>query len=102
MAKSKRTKQWYALSRQDRGLYSLALNLDIKFNSFDLMRALVSILKRLRSCTDGFYSRFVLGTRMAWAFSEAAVRWGNPQARGWRHDIGYAMYLASFTGRRPF
>jgi len=98
MTKSKRTRHWYSLNRQERGLYSLALSLDIKFNSIDLMRALVSIVKKLRSLADGLYSRLVRGTRLAWIFSDAAVRWGNAEAKEWRHDRNYVIYLAALMG----
>lgn len=98
MAKSKRTKRWYSLSKQDRGLYSLALRLDVSFRSVELIRALVSIVKRLRTLSNNIYTRFIRGTEMAWAFSEAAVRWGNPLAKSWRHDREYALYLGGVMG----
>ena len=98
MTKSKRTRHWYSLNKRERGLFSLALRLDIKYNSVDLMRALVSIVKKLRSITDSFYTRFVRGTTLAWAFSEAATAWGNAKAKEWRHDTNYAIYLGSHMG----
>jgi hypothetical protein len=98
MTKSKRQGLWFRLSRQERSLYTLALNLKVKFESIPLMRALVSILKRLGELGNGFYSSLVRGIQIAWVFSSAAESWGNIKAKGWRNDRNYALYLGNLFG----
>jgi len=96
MSKSKRSGRWFMLTRAERSLYSLALNLRIKFTSLDLMRALVSILRRLREMGDGLYRILASGAKLAWAFSQAARKWGNESAKAWRSDPAYVEYLGRF------
>ena len=98
MAKAKRAGTWFGLSRAQRGMYSLAMRLDIKLESADLLRALVSVLKTLWETCDKAGVAFVRGMRLAWAFSEAAVAWGNTDAREWRNNRTYIGFLADFCG----
>jgi hypothetical protein len=93
MTKSKRQGLWFRLSRQERSLYTLALNLKVKFESIPLMRALVSILKRLGELGNGNYNSMLRGTQIAWVFASVAEEWGNVGARIWRNDRNYAFYL---------
>ena len=93
MTRAKRAGAWFGLSRAQRGLYSLAMRLDIKLESFELLRALVSVLKCLReTCTQSGVA-FVRAMRLAWAMSDAAVVWGNAKAREWRNDRNYIRFL---------
>jgi hypothetical protein len=94
MARAKRAGTWFGLPRLQRTLYSLAMRLDVKLRSPLLLRALVSVLKNLRQTCDREGAAFVRAMRMAWAFSEAAVRWGNSKAREWRNDGTYIRFLA--------
>ena len=83
-----------------RGLYGLAMRLEVKLQSPQLLKALVSILKALRQTCDRAGAAFVRAIRLAWAISEAMVRWGNLRARQWRNDMDYIRFLASaFEGR---
>ena len=75
-------------------MYGLALRLDVKFQSYDLLKALVSVLKNLRDSCEGGYAAIMKGTRLARSFSEAAVSWGNERAREWRNDMAYIRFLA--------
>ena len=77
-----------------RSLYGLAMRLDVKLQSPDLLRALVSVLKNLRQMCDRAGAAFVQAMRLAWVFSEAAVSWGNAEARKWRNDRTYIRFLA--------
>ena len=70
------------------------MRLDIKLQSHDLLKALVSVLRDLRERFDRGFDLLMRGTCMAWAFSEAAVRAGNEGARGWRHDQDYIHFLS--------
>jgi hypothetical protein len=90
---AKRRGAWFSLDRKERGILSLAIQLEVKFSSMDLLRAITSVLKKLEEHGDTLYSRIQRGIRLAWAFSEAAVSWGNASAREWRHDRAYAEYL---------
>jgi hypothetical protein len=71
----------------------LSIQLEIKFSSIDLLRAIASILKKLEEQGDTVYSRMRRGVELAWAFSEFAVAGGNASAREWRHDRSYVEYL---------
>jgi len=90
---SKRRGAWFSLDRKEKGILSLAVRLEVKFSSIELLRAITSVLKKLAECGDTLYSRIQKGLRLAWVFSEFAVASGNASAREWRHDRGYAEYL---------
>ena len=103
MAKSKRNGSWFRLSRLERGIVSLSLSLRVTFESSQLAKALVSVLKRLAELSDAVYAHLVAGTKLAWAFAEAAVSWGNLSAGAWKHDRSYALFLGRFlTGVRGY
>jgi hypothetical protein len=95
MARAKRAGTWFRLCRRERVMYGLALRLDVKFRSHDLLKALVSVLKNLRDSCDGGYAALMRGRGLAWSFSEAAVSWGNERAREWRNDPAYIRFLAA-------
>ena len=94
MFRAKRAGTWFGLSRAQRGLYSLALQLDVKLQSHDLLRALVSVLKHLRQTCDRAGIAFVRAVKLAWVISDAAVEWGNGGAREWRNNQDYIRFLA--------
>ncbi len=93
MRKAKRNGSWFRLDGLERSLYGLALKLQVTFKSHQLMKAMVSILKKMKQLGDGLYRALIWGSRVAWAFSEAAVSWGNKEAREWRNDRDYISYL---------
>jgi len=97
MIRAKRAGTWFKLRRQERGMFELAMRLDVKLQSHDLLKALVSVLRNLRERFDKGFSLLMRATRMAWAFSEACVRAGNTSARGWRNDQNYVRYLLSIV-----
>ena len=94
MIRAKRAGTWFRLPKLQKSLYGLAMRLEVKLQSRELLKALVSILKALRETCDRAGVAFVRATRLAWALSEAAERWGNAKAREWRNDIGYVRFLA--------
>ena len=96
ISRSRRNGSWFRLSRLERGILSLSLHLKVTFESSQLAKALVSVLKRLADLGDAVYAQLIAGTRIAWSFSEAAVSWGNPDALAWRHDRSYALFLGRF------
>ena len=71
----------------------MAMRLEVKLQSLDLLKALVSVLKDLRQTCDRDGVAFVRAMRLAWALSEAAVSWGNAEAREWRNDLGFVRFL---------
>jgi hypothetical protein len=95
ISRSKRRGHWYRLSRMDRSFLTLVTRVQPTFRSPPFMKALVSILKRLKEVGDRVYSVVVSGTRLAWSFSNAAVSWGNASAKEWRNDRSYILYLGS-------
>jgi hypothetical protein len=98
MLSSKRNGVWFRLSREQRALFSLALNLRVKFESIALARALINILKSLREMGGGIFALMMRGSTLAWAFSAAATSWGNPNAKQWRNDKNYIAYLGGLFG----
>jgi hypothetical protein len=104
MIKAKRTGAWFGLGRAQRGLYNLALRLDVKLQSMDLLKALVSVLKCLRQKCDRAGVAFAGAMQLAWAISNAAVAWGNTKAKEWRSDMTYVRYLANSQvfGRKEY
>ena len=95
MLLSKRRGSWFRLSHQERSIINLSLSLKVKFRSFDLLRAVVSILKKLRDTGRSFERGLLRGSRIARIFSEAAVSWGNQAARSWRSDRQYIAFLGN-------
>jgi len=75
-------------------MYELAMRLDVKLQSHDLLKALVSVLRSLRDRCDRGFMALVRATKIAWAFSEAAVKAGHREAKEWRHDRDYIRFLA--------
>ena len=94
VAKSKRGGYWFRLAPSDRSYLGLALKLNLQFRSQALIKSLVKVLKWLKEAGDTAYTSLMGGMRMAWAFSEAAVSWGNKGAKAWRNDARYIRYLA--------
>jgi hypothetical protein len=95
MLLSKRRGGWFRLEKRERSMFSLALRLNASFKGFQLLRAMVGVLKKLRAASDRVYARLLRGLQVAWAFSTFAVEWGNPRAKEWRNDLEYAKYLGS-------
>jgi len=93
VASAKRRGAWFSLDRKEKGILSLAIRLEVKFSSMELLRAITSVLKKLEGLGDTLYSRIQRGIRLAWAFSEFAVASGNASAQEWRHDMRYVDYL---------
>ena len=94
MIRAKRAGTWFRLLRRERKMYELAMRLDVKLQSQDLLRALVSVLKSLRQTCDRAGAAFVRAMRQAWAISDSAVQWGNAEAREWRNDLNFVRFLA--------
>lgn len=94
MTLSKRHGTWFLLNVQERSILNLALTLKLSFKSADLLRAIVSVLRRLQSMGGKFFVQFLRATELARAFSEAAASWGNAAAGSWRSDSVYIEFLA--------
>ena len=93
MTVAKRRGAWFALSRREKSILYLSLKLDVKFASLDLLRALISAVKKLEQNGETLHAWLQRGTKLAWAFSGFAVSCGNEAAKLWRNDLGYALYL---------
>jgi hypothetical protein len=94
MIKARRSGAWFRLLPRERGMYELAMRLNVKLLSHELLRALVSVLKSLRDVSDIGFGLLMRATNIAWGFSESAFKAGNDDAKEWRHDRGYINYLA--------
>ena len=95
MTVSKRTGGWFRLEKRERSMFSLALRLKASFKGFQLLKAMVAVLRKLMEASDRAHGRLVRGLRLAWAFSAFAAEWGNARAKVWRNDLEYANYLGS-------
>ena len=89
---SKRQGTWFRLTTPERAICTLAVRLNVKFKSIQLMRVLVSILRKMKAAGD-VLARFKRGRVLALVYSEAAVGWGNESARLWRHEAAYIRFL---------
>jgi len=96
MVKAKRNGSWFRLTRLERGLFSLAININAKFESVSLVRAIVSVLRKLKEYSDPLLAFVLRGTEMARAFSHAAAKWGHTEASSWVHDRSYLAFLGRF------
>lgn len=96
MARAKRSGSWFRLSQLERGLFSLAIKTKARFESVSLVRAIVSVLQKLKEYSDPLYIFLVRGLEMASAFSDAATKWGHPGAETWKRDKSYATFLGRF------
>ena len=96
---SKRRGAWFSLDRSEKSIVYLAIRLDVKFSSLDLLRALTSILKKLEQHGETLFSWLQRGTRIAWAFSEFAASAGNKSAVAWRNDRSYALFLGGVLAK---
>ncbi|MDE1858779.1 MAG: hypothetical protein KGI26_06920 [Thaumarchaeota archaeon] len=95
MTLSKRRGSWFRLEKRERSMFSLALRLNATFQGYQLLKAMVGVLKKLMAMSDKLYSRLLQGMQLAWAFSSKCSEWGNVHAKEWRNDIEYARYLGS-------
>ena len=95
MTLSKRRGGWFRLEKRERSMFSLALRLNTSFKGYQLLKAMVGVLKKLMEVSDVAYSRLMRGVQMAWAFAEKCAEWGNVHAKEWRNDLEYARYLGS-------
>ena len=95
MTVSKRRGGWFRLEKRERSMFSLALRLKASFKGYQLLKAMVGVLKKLMEVSDMVYGRLMRGVQLAWAFSTFAVEFGNPRAKEWRNDLEYARYLGS-------
>jgi hypothetical protein len=84
------------LSTQERSVLSLALRLKVKFQSLDLIRAVLSVFKKLQQVGKSLYAELIRGTKLAWMFSEAAVSWGYASAKNWRNDRQFILFLGRY------
>jgi hypothetical protein len=96
MTVSKRQGTWFRLNVQERSIINLALSLNVSFKSLELLRAIVSIMKRLQQVSNKSFGQLLRGSKIAWAFSEAAVSWGYAAAKSWRSDTTYIAFLGEF------
>jgi len=93
MIKSKRRGAWFSLDRSEKSILYLSVRLQLKFESLELLRSLASILKKLVEQGETYYAMMRRGTQLAWTFSVFAVSCGNREARNWRNDRSYALFL---------
>jgi len=98
MTLSKRRGTWFRLNVQERTILNLALSLKVSFKSLGLLRAVVSVMKRLHEVSDKSFTQMLRGAKIACSFSDAAVSWGYAAAENWRSDKDYISFLGRLFG----
>jgi hypothetical protein len=93
---SKRHGTWFRLSVQERSMLELVLKVKVSFKSGELMRAILSVMRRLQQVSSQSFVYLLRGSALARAFSDAAVSWGNEAARSWGTDEVYVDFLGRF------
>jgi len=95
---------WFrGLSRVDRALVNLTIEVVDGVRSFTLARALLSVVKKLE---DAFESRVLrvlkeVGFPLARKLSLFAQKWGNHLAQNWMRDVSFAKFLAVMHINNP-
>jgi len=97
IVRAKRRGAWFSLDRREKSILYLSVRLQLRFESLELLRSLASILKKLEVQGETMLAWLRRGTRLAWSFSEFAVACGNRDAKAWRNDRAYALFLGRFN-----
>jgi len=88
---------WFrVLSRIDRVLVDLTVNVVDGVHGFRLAKALWSVVKKLEAALENRVLRAVneVGYDLAGKLSLLAQKWGNRSAKDWAHDRSFARFLA--------
>jgi hypothetical protein len=95
--KAKRCGVWFKfLSRLDRGLVDLTIEVADRVQSLRLTEALLMVMRKIE---DAFESKIPqamrkIGLPLAHRLSLLAKKWGNPSAENWILDIRFVRFLA--------
>jgi len=95
--RAKRRGFWFkALSRLDRALIDLAIEVTDGVRSFRLVKGLQSIIRKAEDTLKSRISRAIttIGIPLAHKLSMLAQKWGNLIARRWISDPSFARFLA--------
>jgi hypothetical protein len=96
-SKALRRGVWFkALSRIDRVLVDLTVNVVDGVHGFKLAKALWSVMKKLEDALENRVLRAVkeVGFDLARKLSLLAQSWGNRSAENWAYDRSFARFLA--------
>lgn len=95
--RARRSGLWFrALSRIDRALVDLTIEVVDEVRSFRLAEALSSVMRKMRGTLESRVSRLTneIGFSLARRLSVVAQNWGNKLARSWVSDVFFARFLA--------
>lgn len=91
-----RSKVWFRLlSRTERAILDLTIKCVDRVRSSVLAKAISEIISRLvRTLRENFMERAEkFGRMMAEGLSKVAQKWGNKNARAWKHERSYVIFL---------
>lgn len=97
MKRAKRSGYWYRLSKMERSLFELCIRLKVKMKGMEIIKAVVSVMKKVVSTGKNELACFLRGVRLAWLYSKTAVSWGYKEAEAWRNDISYVSFLGRLS-----
>jgi hypothetical protein len=95
---------WFrGLSRVDRALVNLTINVVDRVRSFTLAKALLFVIKKLEDAFEGRVSHVLktVGFPLARKLSLFAQKWGNNLAQNWIRDVSFAKFLAIMHINNP-
>jgi hypothetical protein len=95
--RAKRCGVWFEkLSRIDRALVNLTIEVADKVRSFKLVKQLLSVMTKMEDALNDKVSQAMkrIGFPTALRLSLLAQKWGNNAARNWVTDISFAKFLA--------
>jgi hypothetical protein len=102
--KAMRSGVWFrVLPRIDRVLVDLTIKVVGTVRSFTLAKNILAVVRKLESIMESRFLRSIkeIGFPIAHRLCLMAQEWGNPAAKEWESDVGFANYLAVMSFNEP-
>ena len=100
--KAKRAGTWKRITSIEKGILTLAVNLQIKFQSINLLRAITKIIKQIIQQTYFQYQNYVRGIKTANVMVQYATALGYLQAAEWVRDRNYITWWGIFLNPHTY
>ena len=100
--KAKRAGTWKRITSIEQGILTLAVNLQIKFQSINLLRAITKIIKQIIQQTYFQYQNYIRGIKTANVMAQYATALGYLQAAEWVRDRNYITWWGIFLNPRTY
>jgi len=102
IVKAKRAGAWKRISPIERGIMTLAANLQIRFRSISLLRAIVKIVRQISERTSFAYQNCRRGVCAVYRMAEYAAEAGYGQARKWTEDRHFMIWWGIFLNPHTY